>query len=60
MSFKVFIYNRITGIPQNLMRDIYRWETYFSVRTKAFKNLDRALQHISILKIDLGPPPPPL
>ena len=23
MSFKVFIYNRITGKPQNLTRDIY-------------------------------------
>ena len=26
--------------PQNLMRDIYRWETFFSIRTKAFENLD--------------------
>ena len=47
VSFKVSIYNRITGEPQNLTRDIYRWETFYSVRTKAFENLDRALQHIS-------------
>ena len=32
---------------------------FFSVRTKAFENLDQALQHILKLKIDLGPPPPP-
>ena len=43
MSYKVFIYNRITGKPQNLMLDIYRWETIFSVST-------------TYLKIDLGPP----
>jgi len=48
IPFKIFIYNRITGKPQNLKRDIFRWETLFSVRTKAFENLDQALQHISI------------
>ena len=51
MSFKVWIYNRITGKPQILTRDIYRWETFFCQDKSIWKFRSSSTTYLKISKM---------